>query len=176
MEFDQNWHIAKLNPNDRTRSLQVIHLCAYLNEGNMGDDEGGTPTNHWVMLLEVEGRGTVVLDVLPGNGPDGQTGIISLESSDSAFTEPWIKTHSIPPRSGTTVETVIRLIQNKGRQRYTFVRFEGCRYWHSTFAGDLAEEEIVTAEWVVGVRESLGYYWQDPEGKNERAIEVGTFY
>lgn len=176
MEFDHNWHITKLDPNDLTQPLQLIHICAYLNEGNVGDDDGGTPTNHWVMLLEVEGKRAVVLDVLPGSGPDGQTGIVSLESSGSALTEPWIKTHSISPRSGTTVENIIRLIQIKGRQRYTFVRFEGCRYWHSIFAGDLEAEGIVPPEWVVGVRESLGYYWQDPEGENEWAIEVGASY
>jgi hypothetical protein len=118
--MDRDWDIDSFQSSDYTKRPISIHICAYRNASNAGDEEGNPPTNHWAAFLELEGGRSVRIDMSPGYGSDGRRGKIVLSSRNYAYTQNAIKALSFPIIGSTTVQTFINLINNNGRERYNF--------------------------------------------------------
>lgn len=112
--MDRDWDINAFEPSDYTERPISIHLCAYRNASNVGDEEGNPPTNHWAAFLELEDGRSVRIDPSPGYGSDGQRGKIILSSRDYPYTQNAIKSLSFPIIGSTTVQTFINLINIMG--------------------------------------------------------------
>ncbi|GAB1318413.1 hypothetical protein MFIFM68171_08623 [Madurella fahalii] len=85
-DFDGNWESDNLDVNDLGKRVVALHLVAYINENNEGDEEGLPPTNHWCCFLEVPEHKSVRLDMVPGYGSDGLRGKIEISSKVYAQT------------------------------------------------------------------------------------------
>ncbi|KIO17953.1 hypothetical protein M407DRAFT_164116 [Tulasnella calospora MUT 4182] len=83
-------------------------------------------------------------------------------------------------KEGTTVADILRVLIQKGRDRYVFADIgEGCRYWMYTFAGDLDDDGLPNSrEAVMKAKEALPHYWPFPPGTLpvQREMANGTFF
>lgn len=173
-----NWGASKFKTTDLGEVNTVIHLCGYKNEKNEGDLAGRPPTNHWTAFLQTHGGGSVKLDMVPGDGSDGRTGMLIIESKPYSFTQNAIKTASFQARGQPTVKTVTDLISRLGRDKYRFTEHdEGCRYWMYTFISDLEDAGNVAAGSKAEAWDCLSKYWRHPvgSGSEARAVDRGTF-
>ena len=174
----ESWGTSQFDITDRQRYVANIRLCAYENVNNEGDANGRPPTNHWAVFLELYQSGSkyVNVDMIPGDGADGLTGTIILESKSYSVTNTAIKTVTFQPIKWTTVEAITDLIVRNRRDKYKFTEHEeGCRYWVYTFILDLENEGIVAPGSATTVWASVSCYWRYPSGCEERAVELGTF-
>jgi hypothetical protein len=153
-----------------------VHICAYVNEKNEGDEDGNPPTNHWAIFLQVGKGASVRLDMAPGYGSDGLRGKIEVSSKKYVTTWNSIKTLTFETDGKTKVETVARLISENGLERYTFTeKMEGCRYWISIFVSKLEAAGILPSGSAEKVTEAVSSYWRSPTGSESRKVEKGTF-
>ena len=142
--MDRNWDIDHFKNEDLHKQVVFIHLCAYINRSNTGDEDGNPPTNHWAAFLELQGKGSVRLDMAPGYGSDGLRGKLDMSSKPYQSTNNAIRSVSFEVAKGVTVQTIVDNINQNGRQKYTFtVEWEGCRFWVRTLISDLEAEGVV---------------------------------
>src|SRR5271156_2697583 len=175
--MNNNWDTDKFDPAHLAHQVIVIHLCGYINQKNEGDEEGNPPTNHWAAFLERSDAGSVGLDMMPGYGSDGLRRRIEISSNDCVTTSSAIKILSIPVNIHATVQTITDMINDKGRDRYTFTEEEeGCRYWIWNIVSDLEAAKIISTGSAETVWEAVSCYWRHPSGSEPRAVKQGKFY
>ncbi len=127
--MDRNWDQDNFNDKDLRKFVVRVHVCAYANVNNEGDEDGNPPTNHWAMFLELPNQHSVRLDMAPGYGSDGLRGKIQVSSKRYQVTENAIWTLSFEVGQALSVRTVTDLISANKRQKYTFTEeMEGCRF------------------------------------------------
>src|SRR4051812_31775305 len=100
----------------------IIHICGNKNEKNEGDEDGNPPTNHWNVFLQLAEGDSVRLDMTPGYGSDGLRGKIELAYKRYEHTQNSMKTLSFPVKIYATVQTIIQVINSRGRDRYRFTK------------------------------------------------------
>jgi len=178
--MDNTWEhfgTSQLKDQDKACSVFTVHICGYKNEQNEGDDYGRPPTNHWCAFLQTTARDSVKVDMTPGDGEDGLTGTILLESKSYTTTDQAIKTLSFPSTSGPTVGDILDLIIKKRRDKYKFTEDEeGCRYWIYVFVADLEEAGFIKKGSEATAHAALSEYWAYPSGSTPNAMLNGTFY
>ncbi|KID96047.1 hypothetical protein MAJ_07958, partial [Metarhizium majus ARSEF 297] len=173
--MDRNWDKDKFKSEDLDRTVKHIHICAYINEHNEGD-QGDPPTNHWATFLEISKTHSVRMDMAPGYGSDGQRGKIEISSKRYRYTDKAIHMLSFDPIGGTTVKNIVDLIQSNGRQKYNFTpEWEGCRYWVYTIISDLEEAGILEPGSGMTAWSAVSYYFANPSGYEPREVRQGTF-
>lgn len=175
--MDDNWEKLRFKDEDLDAQVEVIHIAAYINHGNIGSDNGDPPTNHWTTSLQISGDGSVCLDMMPGWGPDGLRGKIVASSEDCVHASDVSHVVTFHVAEGTTVRNIMELINKSGRQKYTFTEaFEGCRFWIYTVIGDLEKAGVVTDnESAQRAWDGVSYYHKDPTGKEPRYVGEGAF-
>ena len=128
--MNNNWDTDDFDLAHLTLPVIAVHICAYINRENEGDEDGNPPTNHWAAFLQFSDSSSVRLDMTAGYGSDGRRGKIEISSKDCVSTNNAIKTLSFPVNVHATVQTITDVINNKERERYTFTEEEErCRYW-----------------------------------------------
>lgn len=143
----KNWGASEFNLGDLEKTVSFIHLCAYQNEENKGDEDDRPPTNHWAAFLQANGRGSARLDMISGDGADGLTGMLVIESKTYEFTHNATQRVSFATLGQPTVQTITDLVSRLDRDKYRFTENEeGCRYWIYTFISDLECAGIVAAD------------------------------
>lgn len=173
--MDRNWDQTKFETGDLHNTVEQIHICAYINENNEGDQEN-PPTNHWATFLEVSKTHSVRIDMAPGYGSNGLRGKIDISSKRYMYTNQAIHMLSFNVRGGTTVKTIVDLIQLNGRQKYNFTpEWEGCRYWIFVLISDLEVAGIVETGSGATARSALSYYFANPSGQEPREVREGKF-
>jgi len=65
-------------------------------------------------------RTSARLDMMPGYGSDGLRGKIEISSKKYGCTNSSIKTPTFAATLGVTVQRIVDLISQKGRQKYQF--------------------------------------------------------
>lgn len=176
LKNDDNWGISRFKFSDLASPVLAIHFVALTNLDNLGDGDL-PPTNHWSIFLEVAARRSVKIDCAPNAA--GQPGMIILEEEDVGVVADQAKCVTIEPCKTSIVGGVLRVLIEKGRDHYIFTRnMEGCRYWMSIVAGDLAEAELISRGDAERVIETLPCYWPSPVGTSPvpRDIEEGQFF
>lgn len=174
--MDRNWDQDHFNTRDLDKIVVRIHVCAYVNESNAGDEEGNQPTNHWAIFLELADQNSVRLDMAPGYGSDGLRGKIEVASKRYQMTMNAIYSLSFDVAPGVTVRTITDLISSHKRQKYTFTKeWEGCRFWIYTVMYDLEAAGIVAAGSAALVWQAVSCYWRYPGGCEQREVRQGTF-
>lgn len=144
--MDNNWDADKLEPADLAKVVTTIHLVAYTNENNEGNEDGNPPTNHWVVCLQNSPTSSIMLDMAPGYGSDGLRGKFEVASCSQRHTEETLRVFSYTPTNALTVGQLLAYISEKGRQKFTFhPSWEGCRYWISVLMADWEELQLVEA-------------------------------
>ncbi|KAI1962177.1 hypothetical protein LOY94_006744 [Ophidiomyces ophidiicola] len=174
----ENWGTSKFKTTDLGKGVTNVHICGYKNEKNEGDLDGRPPTNHWAAFLEVHGGGSVRLDMVPGDGADGLTGMLIIESKVYSVTNNASKSLFFTALGHATVKTITDLISSLNRDKYRFTEHEeGCRYWIYTFISDLEGAGIIGAGSNVQAWNSLSRYWCHPAGSGSeaRVVEKGAF-
>ncbi|KAK7920108.1 hypothetical protein PG985_008130 [Apiospora marii] len=177
-----NWDLEVSDDELQKAVVQRIHLCALRNEFNEGSDDQ-PPTNHWVICLETAPSSSIMLDMAPGYGEDGLRGKILVTAiRDRAYTDETLRNfpYELLDRDRqsptTTAAEILRLIQARGRHKYTFSpEWEGCRYWISVVVDDLETEGIVGAGTAKEALEQLSQYWRCPDGSEAREMRKGGF-
>ncbi|EEH10296.1 conserved hypothetical protein [Histoplasma capsulatum G186AR] len=127
---------------------------------------------------QANGRGSARLDMIPGDGADGLTGMLVIESKTYEFTYNATQRVSFATLGQPTVQTITDLVSQLGRDQYRFTENEeGCRYWIYTFISDLEGADIVAAGSKGEAWNSLSRYWFHPpgSGSDARAVDEGTF-
>ncbi|KAG6015663.1 hypothetical protein E4U43_004972 [Claviceps pusilla] len=110
--MDSNWKKDHLKDEDLKKTVTQMHLCAYINPNNEGDEEY-PPTNHWVVFLETSSTHSVRIDMGPGYGSDGLRGRITISSKSYTYTDKAIHKLSFPPNDKTKVQDIVRVINKK---------------------------------------------------------------
>jgi hypothetical protein len=173
--MNNNWDTDKFDPAHLTHQVIAIHLWGCINQNNEGD-EGNPPTNHWAALLECP-DGSIGLDMMPGYGSDGLRGKIEISSKDCVSMDDAIKILSIPVNIHATVQSITDMINDKGRDRYTFTEEEeGCRYWIWNIVSDLEAAKIISTGSGETVWRAVSCYWRYPSGYEPRVVKQGKFY
>jgi len=127
------WHsayigLSKFKSRDANSPVTSVSFCAYANEGNEGDEHGRPATNRWAVFLEISETKSVKLDMIPGDGSDGLTGMLVIESKSYLYTNKAIFTPSFPTRGEPTVDNLVSSLLENGMDRYKFTEAqEGCR-------------------------------------------------
>ncbi|KAK2799838.1 hypothetical protein FQN50_008359 [Emmonsiellopsis sp. PD_5] len=174
--MDNNWDTYEFNSADLLRKVSMVHICAYENRDNAGDEDGNPPTNHWAAFLQYGQAASVRLDMTPGYGSDGLRGKLYIASKPYVSTNKAIKSVSFPMLSVPTAQTITDLINQKGREKYNFTpAWEGCRFWIFTLISDLEAAGFLPAGSGQEVWGVLSQYWRYPTGSEPRAIAQGTF-
>ena len=174
--MNENYDTDKFNFTDLTSPVVAIHICGYVNEKNEGDEDGNPPTNHWTTFLQRSDESSIRLDMTPGYGSDGQMGKIEIASKKYMHTNKAIKTLSFSVTQHATVRTITDLINNNGRDKYTFTEeWEGCRFWIYTLISDLEAAGIIPEGSVKATWEAVSRYWRYPSGSESRVIKKGKF-
>lgn len=174
--MDNNWDTDKLEAADLAKAVTTIHLVAYTNENNEGDEDGNPPTNHWCTFLETPDHKSVRLDMAPGYGSDGLRGKIEISSKKYNCTSNNITNVTIRTSLGLTVQKIVDLVSQKGHQKYQFTpEWEGCRYWNYILISDLENAGYIVQGHAKEAFEAMSYYWIHPSGKEAREIKKGTF-
>lgn len=174
--MDDDWDQDHFTKDDLDLSVVSIHICAYENEKNEGDEDGNSPTNHWAIFLEISEKHSVRLDMAPGYGDDGRRGKIQVASKTYQVTAHAIRTLAFETVDGTTVRTITNLISSNKRQKYTFSEeFEGCRFWVFTIISDLEGAGLLNPGSGQLALEAVSYYWRSPDGQEFRDVKQGAF-
>ena len=177
MKFSDHFGTSSFEEFDLEEVVEKVHLCAYTNENNAGDDNDRPPTNHWTIFLQLDVESSVKVDMIPGDGDNGLLGFIVLESKTYVMTNKGIKSLTFTPACKLLVKDVINLIMEKGRDRYEFTEEEeGCRFWIYTVVKDLEEARKIPKDSTVDAVHTLGCYWVFPSGSTPRKMEAGTFF
>ncbi|KAG8894657.1 hypothetical protein FRC00_008623, partial [Tulasnella sp. 408] len=157
-----NWGTMDFKLETLAAAISSVNFVAHANPDNQGED-GQPPTNHWTMFLVTVDASPVHIDVIPGE--EGSPGMVVVEHQEF---QTIASTHvvSVGVKDGTTIVDILRMIIQKGRDRYIFADIgEGCRYWMFTFLGDLRDEGITDSpEAVVEAKDALPNYWPFPVG------------
>lgn len=174
--MDRNWDLDEFSTRDWEERVVFIHICAYVNKDNAGDEDGNPPTNHWAIFLQLANQSSVRLDMAPGYGSDGLRGKIHVASKRYQMTQNAIHSLTFPVATGVTVRTITDLINRGKRQKYTFTEeMEGCRFWIYTIMCDLEAAGIVAPGSAAMVWEAVSCYWRYPLGCEQREVRQGTF-
>jgi hypothetical protein len=174
--MDQNWDKDNFDNGDLSKPVIAIHACGYVNENNLGDEDGNPPTNHWAMFLELPGLQSVGLDMIPGYGSDGLRGKLEIASKKYQLTENAIRTISFPVAQGITVQRIVDVIATNKRQKYNFTEeMEGCRFWVYTIISDFEGAGIVDHGSGASALDAVSQYWRNPEGHEAREVKQGHF-
>jgi hypothetical protein len=177
MQLSDHFGTSKFKESDLEQVVERIHLCGYMNEDNVGDDDGRPPTNHWAIFLQVDPKKSVKLDMIPGDGDDGLLGYIVLESKGYNMTNKGIRSLTFIPTCEFPVSDVLNLIMKNGRDKYIFTEEEeGCRFWICTLVRDLEEAGKLLKDSAATALSTLGSYWVFPSGSVPRKMEAGTFF
>ncbi|KAG8919684.1 hypothetical protein FRC01_001170 [Tulasnella sp. 417] len=173
---NNNWGTMDFKLQTLTAAVSSVNFIAHANPENQGEDEQ-PPTNHWTMLLTTGNEMPVHIDVIPAE--EGSPGMVVIEHQElHAIDNAYVV--SVCVKNETTVADILRLIAQKGRDRYIFADIgEGCRYWMYTFAGDLEDEGILNSpERTLSVKEALQNYWPVPAGTPpvQREMAKGRFF
>jgi hypothetical protein len=176
------WGISQFRTSALRERVKKVHFYAHPNRDNQGGDNQ-PPTNHWTLLLEIDSMATtsegIDIDMVPGNPFTNDPGmiILGIVKDDNDTNEYVCDTAYGVPRE-TTVESILQLIIDHGRDRYRFDPIgEGCRYWHSTVAMDMAAAGLISHKEASKARSALAQYWFYPpnSGSESRAMREGTF-
>ncbi|KFY18841.1 hypothetical protein V493_08313 [Pseudogymnoascus sp. VKM F-4281 (FW-2241)] len=174
--FDNNWDTDKLEQEALLRQVQKIHLVAYENRSNKGDEEGLAATNHWCLFLELSSIESIRLDMAPGYGSDGLRGKIEISTKSYVCTNKSIRTLTFHPALSVTPRNIVELITQKGRQKYQFTpEWEGCRYWNLILFQDLEADKYIQEGSAQMVALDLASYWAFPAGQENRNMGQGVF-
>ncbi|KIY73170.1 hypothetical protein CYLTODRAFT_387154 [Cylindrobasidium torrendii FP15055 ss-10] len=172
-DTDSSWGTSRFKVNDLTLPVSKIHFVAHTNEDNAGDGNI-PPTNHWSLFMESSSSSSVRIEVA---GDSTETMVI-VESRTCAFTNDHTHAEAVTVASGTTAATILALIIANGRDKYRCTPVgEGCRFWLSTLANDLARASVISSSSAQVVCESMTKYWPFPKGTSPtvRPIAEGTF-
>ncbi|KAJ8595450.1 hypothetical protein M405DRAFT_807250 [Rhizopogon salebrosus TDB-379] len=172
----ENWGKSRFRASALKEVVRKVHFCAHANTDNSGAD-GQPATNHWSLFLEVDTTRAVRIDIVPGE--PNSAGMVILEIKEYNVSNQSVQVMSSPVPVGTTVETILGLIINKGRDRYIFSPVgEGCRYWLWTLTWDMVEAHLLMREVAERVSDALARYWKYPvsKGSEPRAMVQGSFF
>ncbi|KAI0202708.1 hypothetical protein F4808DRAFT_458871 [Astrocystis sublimbata] len=151
--MDENWDTEKLKQSDLSKEVVSIHLIAYPNSSNEGDEEGLPPTNHWCLFLESDRDNSVRFDMTPG-----------------------IHRITFKVIAPLNAAMLVELVQKNGRQNYQFTPdWEGCRFWNYTFLQDLEKAKIIHQGSSAKAEEALSFYFRTPSGVEKREMSMGKF-
>jgi hypothetical protein len=171
-----DWDTDNFKSENLSALVSQVHICAYINEKNEGDEDGNPPTNHWATFLELETGGSVRLDMAPGYGSDGLRGKVEVSSKGYVSTRNSIKTLTFETNGQTNVKTVAGAISENGLEKYTFTQdMEGCRYWISILISKLEAAGILPSGSAKKAAEAVSRYWRNPTGSEPREVKKGTF-
>jgi hypothetical protein len=171
------FNIVDFNVSRLTEPVIAVNLCGYRNDGNVGDDDGSSPTNHWTMFLEHEDGTSERVDLKARYDGDGWRGEVEIVSKGYSMTIHAIKKLSFPASAHVTVESVMILINSQGRQWHMFTNaVQGCRFWNWNLIVDLETASFIPAGSALTTWEAMAYYYRDPDGKELRPLQKGTFY
>ncbi|KAI1113632.1 hypothetical protein F5Y14DRAFT_206515 [Nemania sp. NC0429] len=180
--MDQNWDTDKLNRSDLPSKVVSIHLVAYPNSNNEGDEKLLLPpTNHWCLFLELidsssGDSSSVRFDMAPGYGSDGLRGKIEVSSKEYNCTSNRIHRITFQVIAPVSVAMIVELVQKNGRQKYQFSpEWEGCRFWNYTFLQDLEKAGIILEGSSEKAEEALSSYFRTPSGVEKREMRIGEF-
>ena len=169
--------LSRFKSRDANSPVESVFLCAYANEGNEGDEIGRPPTNHWAAFLKVSETKSVKLDMIPGDGSDGLTGLLLIESKSYLYTDKAIFTLPFSTRGNPTVDDLVSSLLGHGRDRYKFTEAqEGCRYWNYVAIYEWEEAGFLEAGSADLAFESLSYYYVYPTGQDMNPMEEGSFF
>lgn len=156
--------------------VHTVHLVAYQNEGNTGDEKGNPPTIHWAVFLQHSDTASVRVDMTPGYGSNGLKGKIELASKSYRFTYQAIKRLTFLTSNSPTVHKILDGISSKGRTHYFFTEdWKGCRYWNFTFISDLEIAGILLSGSAGVAWDAVSCYWRYPSGFEPRPVSKGCF-
>ncbi|KAG6018012.1 hypothetical protein E4U54_007808 [Claviceps lovelessii] len=173
--MDNNWNQNHFKDEDLKKIVTHIHLCAYINSNNAGDEEY-PPTNHWVVFCETSSTHSVRINMGPGYGSDGLRGKITISSKTYIYTNNAHHRLSLPVNGRTKIQDIIRVINKNGLQRYQFnPKCEGCRFWTYTLISYLEQEGIIESGGANQAWNAVCYYYFDPSGYEKREVAEGTF-
>jgi hypothetical protein len=189
--MDERTHLDLLerdiDPRYLSRPVLAIHLVATPNRENRHVLPDLTPTNHWMVFLEVAAAASASVAVNMRYEPRTHPrGALALQSKRYACTDRLVKRVTVRPVGVggggplLLVRDVVELIGRNGLDRYDFDGVgEGCRYWNLVFLECLLRGGHVDQEGVDVARLALHYYWDYPGGhpsKEPRPIRPGRFY
>jgi len=168
-------HLGTLSliPADLDNLVRSLHIIAY---ENMSPDEDRA--NHWYAHLEIDECRSVKIDMMGGDGDDGRTGFLVLESKKYPYTNKAVFKVTVPIRSHLTVKDFADLLFEKGRERYRFTEeIRGCAYWTLTAVTDWAEAGMIDESTIAQVKEGISHYW-GPYGSEDRdfPMAIGEYY
>lgn len=172
------WGTWKFHSSALAENVKKVHFCAHPNRENQGDDDQ-PPTNHWSLFLEIDSTNSVGIDMVPGDPFTNSPGVTILEvTKDFSATGDYVydAVYEVPPE--TTVASILQLIIDHRRDRYRFDPIgEGCRFWHSTVAMDMAAAGLLSYDAANQACSAIGQYWFFPpnSGSELRAMKKGIF-
>lgn len=176
--MDSNFDPDRLSTGDLSKAVIAVHLVAYENIKNKGDEDGNAPTNHWCTFFETADHQSVRLDMAPGYGSDGLRGKVEVSSKRYDCTKNHVKKITIPASLGLTAQKIIDLVVRNGRQKYQFTpEWEGCRYWNYVLISDLEAAGYIAQGNARAALAVLSFYWKFPPGSGSEArrVQQGTF-
>jgi hypothetical protein len=188
--MNEHFDTSRYDEDDGNREITAIHICGYANEDNEGDESGRPPTNHWVAFFAFEDGGSVKVDMVPGYGSDGLTGMIILESKAYEYSDRSVKTisfgcaktFSFGYSMSQTFSNTLDIIVERGMERYKFTKGgEGGRFWIYKlvetlyYEGHIKYSDVMCLEyWAYDI---LSNYWINPSDYEPRPnpMKKGTF-
>ncbi|TGJ83758.1 hypothetical protein E0Z10_g4977 [Xylaria hypoxylon] len=175
-QFKRRLGFREIEPTAASERVRRFYLCALRNEFNEGDEAGEPPTYHWVLSLEISSESSIMIDMVPGCGSDGLRGKIEVTALNERYTHEVLEVFSFDSQEEVKVRDVIELIQNKGRQSFTFSpESEGCRHWLSVVMADLDAASWIPQGSAMVAYEALLKYWKNLKGYKPRAMIKGIF-
>ncbi|KAL1667547.1 hypothetical protein GGF50DRAFT_86626 [Schizophyllum commune] len=172
----QYWHVRSMDKDALGKVVTACHFVAHDNHMN-ATQAGIPPTNHWSIYLELDDHTSVRLEVSP-LGPSVPGMVLAASKRYEVTTNtPHVVSARAP--AGLLVANVLRILIDKGRDRYIFDAYgQGCRMWVLTLAYDLAEARILRSSDTKKLSDSIQLYWPVPHGTAPypRNLEHGTFF
>jgi hypothetical protein len=173
----EHFGLSRFKSVHQSSAVKSVILCAYTNIANIGDENGRPPTNHWAMFLKLSNTHSVKLDMIPGDGSDGLTGMLIIESKEYVHTNKAIHMIQFTTQGDPIVDRLVKRLIEKGRDRYKFTDDqEGCRYWNYMAIHEWETAGLLAHGTASSASASLSYYYAYPTGKDSNAMEEGTFY
>ena len=169
--------LSTFKSRDANCPVTTVFVCAYANQGNEGDENGRPPTNHWAMFLKISESQSVKLDMIPGDGSDGLTGMLVIDSKWYLYTNQAIFTTSFPTKGDPTVNNLISSLHANGMHRYKFTEAqEGCRYWNYVAIDRWQSAGFLEPGSSELAFTSLSHYYVYPTGQELNPMEEGSFF
>lgn len=183
---DRVFHISStLNEDDEDREITEIYICAYATEDKEGNERSRPPSNHWAAFFAFENGNSIKVEIVPGHGSDGLSGMITLKSKAYKYTDKSIKTFSFDLEKSQTISDILEIIYDNNLDRYKFTKGgEGARFWMYELLQHLEHYRCIELyscgydEWVSKVAyDNLSKYWVNQIDSEPRPpMKKGTFY